>query len=330
MKLKGLFFVLFVNMLNVFAQKPEVFLAENQHAAPDYSQTKYWAALAFQKDNADIIPKSETWISDSLKKVDAFYIHPTNYKKNSAKTWTADLSNKKLNKDINEKSIRYQATPFNRIARVYAPRYRQAHLDVFYDDCSLRKEALDFAYEDVKKAFEYYLANYNEGRPIILASHSQGTVHARRLMKEFFDNEEMKSKLICAYLVGFGIYPNEYKFLTVCENAEKTNCYVSWSSFKEGYKYPFSQGDLLVGEVSVNPISWNTDTKTVTSKKGIFLSVRANKRYESTVRIKDKMLWVKTKTPVVRSFNVMHVIDYNLFWGNIRKNVEKRTNAYFR
>ena len=33
-----------------------------------------------------------------------------------------------------------------------------------------------------KAAFQYYLEHYNNGRPFIIASHSQGTYHAKRLI----------------------------------------------------------------------------------------------------------------------------------------------------
>ncbi len=42
-------------------------------------------------------------------------------------------------------------------------------------------DAFDLAYEDLKTAFENYLKHYNKGRPIIIASHSQGSLHALRL-----------------------------------------------------------------------------------------------------------------------------------------------------
>lgn len=33
---------------------------------------------------------------------------------------------------------------------------------------------LELAYEDIKCAFEYYMENYNDGRPIVVAGFSQG------------------------------------------------------------------------------------------------------------------------------------------------------------
>ncbi len=83
---------------------------------------------------------------------------------------------------------------FNGSCRVFAPRYRQAHLKAFFMRSSNKSvEAFDTAYSDLKSAFEFYLLHYNKGRPIIIASHSQGTLHAIRLMKDFFANKPLKN-----------------------------------------------------------------------------------------------------------------------------------------
>jgi hypothetical protein len=327
---KNLFIVAFGFIaLIVNAQLPSTFDASLQADAPDYSSVSSWAALPFSDDKADIIPRSSTWVSDSLKKVDVFYIYPTIYGKKHTNMWCADINDKSLNKKIDNKPVKYQASAFNETARVYAPRYRQAHIDIFDDTTLLREIVLDFAYQDVKKAFEYYLAHYNQGRPIIIASHSQGTVHGRRLIKEFFDNPSRKQQLVCAYLVGFALYEKDYEHLKPCKNAEETNCYVSWSSFKHGYEYPGVGKDLLVGEVAVNPISWRIDATSETDKGSILLSIKQKKTYETTAQIKDKMLWVKTRAPFLSTWNTLHVADYNLFWYNIRKNIALRSKQYF-
>jgi len=57
---------------------------------------------------------------------------------------------------------------------------------------------LELAYQDVKTAFEYYLKNWNQDRPIIIASHSQGSVHAQRLLKEFFEDKPLAKQLVAA------------------------------------------------------------------------------------------------------------------------------------
>lgn len=311
-----------------FAQLPSKFLAKDQASIPDYADKKNWAALAFREDAADIIPKQETWVSDSLKAVDVFFIHPTIYKDKKATTWNADVTDTKINDKVDDGSIKYQTSAFNKTARVYAPRYRQGHLDLYNDTTQLRLDVLDFAYQDVKRAFEYYLENYNNGRPIIIASHSQGTTHSRRLIKEFFDTPETKAKLVCAYIVGFAVYPDEYKYLKPCENAEETNCYVTWASFKNGYEYPGVGYDFLVGDVCVNPISWTRDTLWAKSKTSIFISIESGKKYLVEARIKDNLLWVKSKAPFLGLIKNKHFLDFNLFWYNIRENVALRSKVF--
>jgi len=56
-------------------------------------------------------------------------------------------------------------------------------------DSSEAIAAFELAYRDVKAAFLYYLEHNNSGRPIIIASHSQGSTHAKRLLKELFDGK---------------------------------------------------------------------------------------------------------------------------------------------
>ncbi|HLP50465.1 MAG TPA: DUF3089 domain-containing protein, partial [Chitinophagales bacterium] len=142
-----LFLALTLSGLITTAQLP-AFSAADQPEAPDYSLEKNWSTLPFRTDAADRIPKSEQWISDSLKDVDVFFVYPTIYLK--GKTWNANLANKKLNKRIDSKPVRYQAGVFNASARVYTPRYRQAILKSFSDSVDGPK-ALAFAYDDVKR-----------------------------------------------------------------------------------------------------------------------------------------------------------------------------------
>ena len=82
------------------------------------------------------------------------------------------------------------------------PFYRQAHYRIFVEPYAAQgKQAGVIAYQDVKKAFIHFLENFNESRPIIIASHSQGSIHGKRLLKEFFDGKPLQKKLIAAYLI---------------------------------------------------------------------------------------------------------------------------------
>jgi hypothetical protein len=314
---------------SVFCQKNTLppFRAEDQPAAPDYTLEKNWAALPFHPDNADIIPKTEQWISDSLKDVDVFYIYPTIYRKGP--TWCADVNDEKLNKKVDNLPVRFQASVFNASARVYAPRYRQGIITCYYDSVNGPK-ALDYAYQDVRRAFQYYLDHYNHGRPFIIASHSQGSGHAWRLLHEFFDGRALTKQLVCAYVVGMGVDPQSYQAIKPCGQPTETGCYVTWSSFKTGY----DAHGVLVGRVCVNPISWTRDSALVpasASQGSIFLKIR-HRKYEhaASAQIHHNYLWVRNTLPFVRSWNVLHLVDYNLFWYDIRKNVADRVKAYLK
>ena len=309
-----------------FSQKLAAFRAEDQPAAPDYTQEKYWTALPFRNDAADVIPKDEKWISDSLKDVDVFYIYPTIYQKGL--TWNADVNNEKLNARIDKLPVRFQAGVFNASCQVYAPRYRQGIITCYYDTLNGPK-GLDFAYQDVARAFRYYLEHYNHGRPIIIASHSQGSTHSIRLLHEFFDGKPLSKQLVCAYVIGMGMDPASYQVLKPCATPHETGCYVTWSSFRNGYDPGKTD---LVGKVCINPITWTRDSAFVpatASRGSIFLKIKHRRwNHAASAQIHHDYLWVKTRIPIVQTFNVLHLMDYNLFWYDMRKNVADRIKAY--
>ena len=119
--------------------------------------------------------------------------------------------------------------------------------------------ALDTAYEDVKAAFEYYLKNYNHGRPIIIASHSQGTMHAGKLLKEFFEGKPLQKQLVCAYIIGLPVFANYFSQMKPCEDSASTGCFISWRTFEEGYVSPLIEQEKLKAYV-INPLTWTMDT----------------------------------------------------------------------
>ena len=131
-------------------------------AQTNYSNLYNWAAHPCKKDFGDSVPKplKSSVIADSS--VDVFFIHPTTYT-NVAKEFgqNAIIENDELNNTTDATAILYQATIFNAAGRLFAPRYRQAHLSSYYpitnEDSIAAINAFDTAYADVKAAFEYYL-----------------------------------------------------------------------------------------------------------------------------------------------------------------------------
>ena len=83
--------------------------------------------------------------------------------------------------------------------------YEDENLKLFnFENEKLRyfaKEANDVAYNDIRRAFIEYFNEKNNDKKFIIASHSQGSYHAVRLLKELiFKRKDMREKLLLSYL----------------------------------------------------------------------------------------------------------------------------------
>jgi len=306
---------------------------------PNYSQLDYWAAHPYKHDPSDSIPKPllATSITDSA--VDVFFIHPTTYtsiKKEFGNN--APVDNADLNSKTDYSTILYQASVFNQAGRVFCPRYRQANLQAYFpktsSDTTEAIAAFNLAYEDIKKAFNYYLQHYNNGRPIIIASHSQGTTHAKRLLKDFFDNTALQNKLVAAYLVGIPVEANLFTNIKPCNTPTQTGCVCSWRTFKEGY-----QPDYVANEPSViitNPLTWDSSkplAARATNKGSILLNFNKLVPKVADANITGNILW--TSKPhffgnIFYTSKNYHIADYNLYYISVRENVSNRIKAFWK
>ncbi len=307
---------------------------QSKNRQPDYSNLNYWAASPFKYDPSDNIPKG---LNDNSKDTlaDVFFIYPTTYTEAQMPDgWNAGINDEEINKKTDNSTILYQASVFNKYCRVFAPRYRQANIRAFYtDDRQKANEAFDTAYEDVRNSFEYYLQHYNHGRPIIIASHSQGTLHAGRLLKEFFENKPLQKQLVCAFIVGLPVFTNYFAELKPCRDSKATGCFVSWRTFEEGYEAPYVEKETRKAYV-INPLTWTMDTTLAAgslNKGGVLRDF--NKVIPDLVhaQIHGNVLWVnkpKFFGNIFLKTKNYHIADYNLFYKNIRENVGTRIRSF--
>ncbi len=303
--------------------------------APDYSNSESWAALPTKKDSADRTPHPSLIDLQATALVDVFFLHPTTFTGDKGQNkWNGPVNDEKLNEKTDKGAILNQASIFNGVGRVYAPRYRQAHLNAyFHKDTSAVKQALELAYQDVRKAFLFYLEHYNNGRPIIIAGHSQGTSHAKSLIRELFDGKPLQKKLVAAYLVGMPVPEDYFENIKICESPEETNCFCSWRSWQKGH-YPkkfTSNNNIAV----TNPLSWMTNEEYVDKKfnEGSVLRKFEKSFYTqlADAQVHDGLLWL-TKPRFPGSFFIWfknyHVADFNLYYFNVRKNAQQRAKAF--
>ena len=294
---------------------------------PDYKEEKNWALMGKIENN------------ESELGADVFFIHPTMY--DTGGPWVASLDNHELNSEIDLWPIKHQASVFIGAGRVFAPRYRQAHYRVFVVEHSLCRPALELAYEDVKSAFVYWMENFDEGRPIIIAGHSQGTLHGKAILQEFFDDTELGDRLVAAYLPGFNIYESDFKKLKSCTTSNDTNCFCSWRTFATGYLPDWYEDEITKygkGNVAscINPISWTCGDEVNNKRDHLGILTDKNKfkyKHALTARVNGGILWLDKPHVfgcALLHQNNWHVGDYNLFWGNIRANVRERILSFDR
>ncbi len=303
---------------------------------PNYHQLSHWCALPMTMDSSDAVPRGVATVKP-VSQADVFFVHPTTYtqRPKTQYRWNQDIRDEKLNKVVDESPIKYQASAFNAAGQIYAPRYRQAHYSVFLTaHLTDKKAALDTAYVDVKAAFLYYLRHWNAGKPFIIASHSQGTIHAARLIKECILNTPLQQQLIVAYLPGMPVPKDSLPGLPVCDSASATGCFVSWSTYKKDFIPPYYPL-ALERSVCVNPISWEWNELYTPSEfhRGAVLS-NFNKVIPRIcdAQVNGGILWLtKPKFPgswLYRDPNY-HIGDINLYYIDIRENACQRVNAYY-
>lgn len=302
--------------------------------APDFSDAKYWAALPQKADNADHIPVDSLSDNQDSATADVFFIYPTSYF--GKKNWNASVDDKRINAKTDDRSLLHQASVFNGSCKIYAPRYRQVSYHAFFSlDNPDADSAFALAYTDIRNAFLYYLAHYNRGRPIVIAGHSQGTVHAQRLLQEFFDGKPLSDQLVAAYLIGMPIAESAFDVLQPCQQSDATGCYVSWRSFLYGFTpkkkiNPATATDIVV----VNPLTWTNDTSfadPLLNAGGLNRKANAIYPFVSGTQIHDNYLWVTKPDIPGKLFLIMknyHRADYNLYWMNMRINVAERIYAF--
>lgn len=319
--------------------------------APDYRDASSWAARPETRDAADVTPLGVTAIDQRRADVDVFFVYPTVFF--SQTDWNADVRDPAYRQQVDGGPMRGQASVFNGCCRIYAPHYRQMTLGGFVKWSANSESAMDLAYGDVLRAFNRYLDDDNNGRPFIIAGHSQGSRLARRLIAERIDGRPIARRLVAAYLPGHWIESDWFKTLRdvkACERADDLGCVATWSTFEEGRNATSQR--LLLGRTSdyaperirrpyacINPVSWTTGPLRAPKalNRGAWLHgsgarPRAPDVGLLSTRCKDGALYV-SKAPqpyqaLVIPFGNYHNMDYNVAYMNLRENAALRAASF--
>ncbi len=278
-----------------------------------------------------------------------FFVHPTSYQ--DKQHWNAPRGDIVAEKQA-EIFIRANATPFNKAPEIWAPRYRQATFGAFLTDAPEGTQALDAAYTDVLAAFDQFIEAIPESRPIILAGHSQGSFHLKRLLRDRVAGTPLAKRIVAAYLIGWPIsleHDLPAMGLPACAEPDQRGCVISWLSFAEPADIamvakaygrraaldgkmpqgsPFLCSNPLTGGIGGSaPADANLGTlvpaESLTTGKLVPGMVPARCGDDGFLYIGDP----PKLGPYVLPGNNYHVYDVPLFWANLRADLLRRVRA---
>lgn len=296
--------------------------------------------------------KKDNWlkIPETTHEVDTFYIYPTCYMDDSESAKEiCDIDNEEVRKraqDIYER----QATVFEESTNVFAPYYRQSNINSL---SSMSHEELDKFQQkeqrtDIYAALDYFFEHYNNGRPFIIAGHSQGSIMTRIVLGEYMKaHPEYYERMVAAYVIGYSItsdWLEEHPYLKFAEGADDTGVIVSWNT--EG---PDNKGkDNLVvedGAISINPINWKRDDTYASADENLGSRIQNEETgaYEIKKGIADAKLDTERGVVVCTTKEVeysttgglfgpasLHGNDYGLYYENLRENVKLRVEKFLK
>ncbi|MBR0170255.1 MAG: DUF3089 domain-containing protein [Bacteroidales bacterium] len=286
------------------------------------------AALAACSPKGETIPEepdyadtTQWYIADRSAAVDVFYIVSTecdDYTLGGKPMHYADTRNDSIRALLYgemEGVDRLLAGELN----YYSPYYRQVTMETYTSD-SLVEARMSLAYGDVRRAFDYYMEHYNNGRPFILAGFSQGAMAVVDLLKAMDD--ETYRRLVAAYVIGYKVTDTNAHIrpakdsadlgVTICYNSVKDNsCAVPI----------LSDGNL----VAINPVSWSTDDTPAT-----LIDPRYGDTLTVTLDTTSLLLHIDGYTrndymlPLIGCEGNYHCLEISLFSDVLRRNIALR------
>jgi len=288
----------------------------------DYSMSSHWLSIP-----ATVYP------------VDIFYFYPT--------AWTNSDSLPKICA-IDDSSMMVkapgafarQATVFSTVGNIYAPYYRQDNLSAV-DRLNV---IAGIPTLDAIAAFDYYIKNFNKGRPYILAGHSQGSNVLNNLLASYMkDNPQVYSKMIAAYVIGFPVtaeYLANNPHLKFAQGPDDTGVIISYNTQAPGVlpgTNPVLSG--MVGKV-INPITWTRDETMATTAQGLgsYMPVPPTYAFMQVPQYADAKVDTTNGVLICSTADIslgfgpgiFHSYDYPFYYFNLRANAANRVQKFLK
>lgn len=188
--------------------------------------------------NGDGRTSIEAYVPARDPKVDCFFVYPT---VSNDKTWSSDWTVDNMEID----DIKLQFARFGSVCRQFAPIYRQTTLTALRiasggpQPVGERLPQGVGGYNDVLDAWNWYMANENKGRGVILIGHSQGAGVLARLIAQEIEGKPAQKQFVSAMLLGASVMvpPGKdvggtYKSIPLCRAEDQTGCVINYVTFR--------------------------------------------------------------------------------------------------
>ena len=292
-------------------------------------------------------------IPEITKDVDAFYIYGTSYIDDSYKEGAPDYAPIDNEEMILRAMGEYitNASVFEESCNVFMPLYRQVGMK-YAGVVSKKYGSIEAGfdaepYADIQAALDYYFENCNNGRPFIIAGHSQGSAMVKHVLKNYFKKHPDYYKLmVAAYAIGFSVTKDElaaYPHMKFATGESDAGVIVSYNT--EGPKNVEENAKnvvVLPGCISINPLNWKLDETyaPASMNKGSLALNKETNEYEikdigvdAQIILARGVIVTNTTAPVTEGEDFFgpasfHEDDYQFFYNNIKENVAKRIATY--
>ena len=240
----------------IFPGRPLAQSADIAVGRPDYAEPEKWLCRPdIVQDRCDVnldatvvSPDGELTVErfrpEPDPKIDCFFVYPT--VSNDA-GWQSDFVPDAAEWD----DIRLQFARFGEVCRQFAPLYRQGTLRRLRapgggpQPIGEPPAAGVGGYSDVLDAWNWYLANENHGRGVVLIGHSQGGAMIARLIAEEIDGGPTQDRLVSALVLGAPVMVppdrdvgGSFKAVPLCRSRDQTGCVITYATFRDRFPPP--------------------------------------------------------------------------------------------
>ena len=296
--------------------------------------------------------KSSTWLNlpkTATHKIDVFYLSDTAYTQPTPSSPKIGPINAPSMISGDQAAFQRTAMAFAPVANIYAPYYRQVSVAVQASMTGAQQIKMvgGIPTTDAITAFEYYLKHYNNGRPFILAGHSQGSSVLTHLLAVYMKaNPQVYKRMVAAYVIGYPVtqtYLNQSPFLKFAQGANDTGVIISYNT--EASVVP-EVNPVMLGQqhaLVINPITWTRSEAPASAAQnlGSWLPESSTGPWVKVMNFADaqvntaKGVLISSSPPVAKFSpspsleGVYHGFDYAFYFFNIQENAQTRVNHYF-